>query len=131
MRRPKPYFPSISLVLAQAQCLMDHQDSYSQKQTPKSLLPPVQDDLMQSEDERDHISYIGLDMSSPYIFEQDGKLISPHKALDANEADGLIVRGRHLSLSLLVNDMSFALKRKCQQLRFKNCVADADSNPLA
>jgi len=82
MRRPKPYFPSISLVLAQAQRLKDHQNSYSQKQTPKSLLPPVQDDLMvgrlcqpcqscwaditlkQSEDERDHISHIGLDMSS-------------------------------------------------------------------
>lgn len=46
MKRLKPYFPSISLVLAQAQCLKDHHDSYSQKQTPKLLLPPVQDDLM-------------------------------------------------------------------------------------
>ncbi|KIM90645.1 hypothetical protein PILCRDRAFT_927 [Piloderma croceum F 1598] len=117
MRAHQPHFPSIALVLSQASFLMhstNHPTLLPQK--PKTLMVPVHDDSMQTVDERDQISLVGLDA---FTHERNIELASLCKALTTQETGDQIKR-RRLSISSLVIDLAITISRKCHRFGVKN-----------
>jgi len=116
MRATQPHFPSISFVLSQASSLMHLANSHPNLFAQKSelLLPPIHDDLMQTVDERTHISHAGLNVASAYILEHNDGLVSLREVLTTNEIDDPL-KIRRLSISSLVIDLALALRHKCRQ----------------
>ncbi|KIM89035.1 hypothetical protein PILCRDRAFT_208813 [Piloderma croceum F 1598] len=133
MRSPQLHFPSISLVLSRAQCLMHSPNHlpkrfYQQSVTP--LLPVYHDDNMQTMDERNSVPHVGLDVTLPSILETDEELASQQEVLAGNELDDAAVKRKNLIYSLVIA-LALALKRKFRGFCVKIHKAEADSEASA
>jgi len=94
-------------------------------QMSEPLLLPIHDDLMQTVDERTHISHTDLNVASACVLEHNDGLANLREALTTNEIDDRL-KIRRLSIPSLVIDLAFAFRHKCRQFRVKKHEADVD-----
>jgi len=81
---------------------------------------------MQTVDERDYISYVGLDVISPEIPGGGGGSVGLHENLPTNEVDNPTVKGKRLKPSSLVIGLVLAMRQKYHQI----CVKERSEGAL-